>query len=367
MESLSRNTTGVRVLFGGDVMLGRNVKEAILRHGPAYPLGLIAPLMRDADLTIINLECAITPSLERWPGEPKAFYFGAPPEAIESLTGAGVDMVSLANNHALDYGTEGLLDTLNALRLHGIPYAGAGADLDEALLPAIVEKRGLRFGMAAFCDHQDDFAAGRQTPGIAWLDFDDEAAVMQAWRNALEKLKHHGVDWPILSLHWGPNMVSRPSRKFRRLAHAAVSMGWKILFGHSAHVFQGIELHQGCPIIYAAGDLVDDYRVDTEFRNDHQLLIELELAHDRLRRIRLHPVFIGQYRTRCAQGREASYIIDRMTALCGEMGTTVRHDNRDDKRNDKLHDSPSVWIDVDPSCAGDMGHAGHADTGASGI
>jgi len=334
MEAHSAHTPGVRVMFGGDVMLGRNIKECILRHGPGYPLGPIASLMRDADLTIVNLECAITSSLEQWPGEPKAFYFGAPPQAIESLTDTGVDMVSLANNHALDFGTDGLIDTLHTLRKHGIPYAGAGADLNEALSPAVLERLGLRFGMAAFCDHQSDFAAAEHMPGIAWLDFDDEFAVTQAWRGALDKLRQNGVDWPILSLHWGPNMVFRPTSKFRRLAHAAIAMGWKILFGHSAHVFQGIEIHHGCPIIYAAGDLVDDYRVDPEFRNDHQLLIELDLSRDRLRHVTLYPVFIEQCRTRTASDEEARYIINWMTALCKEMGTTVQHDER------------KMWIDI---------------------
>ena len=307
-------------------MLGRNVKEYILRAGPGYPLGPVVPLVRSADLTIVNLECAITSSLDHWPGARKAFYFGAPPQAIETLIGAGVDMVSLANNHALDFGTEGFLDTLAALRSHGIRYAGAGADLDEALTPAIVDCKGIRFGMAAFCDHQADFAAGKGRPGIAWLNFDNESAVETAWRRSLERLKDAGADWNILSLHWGPNMTSRPADKFRRLAHEAIDMGWSILFGHSAHVFHGIEIHRGRPILYAAGDLVDDYRVDAEFRNDHQLLIELALTRDALESVFLHPVFIDDCQTRHAEAEQRKCILDRMKALCEEMGTTVQFD-----------------------------------------
>ncbi|HJV73713.1 MAG TPA: CapA family protein [Noviherbaspirillum sp.] len=326
MQTPSEKSPIIRVMFGGDVMLGRNVKEYILRFGPEYPLGPIAPLMRSANLTIINLECAITSSLDQWPGERKAFYFGASPQAITSLTAAGVDMVSLANNHALDFGVEGLLDTFATLRSQGIRYAGAGIDRSDAFAPAIVECNGMRFGMAAFCDHQADFAAGEKVPGIAWLDFDDEPAVEAVWRNALERLKAATVDWSILSLHWGPNMVFRPSKKFRRLAHAAIDMGWKILFGHSAHVFHGIEIYRGCPIIYAAGDLVDDYRVDAEFRNDHQLLFEVALSRDVLHQISLHPVFIDDCRTQHASAAQAEYILRQMSALCEEMGTVVQRD-----------------------------------------
>ncbi|QAU34471.1 CapA family protein [Janthinobacterium sp. 17J80-10] len=315
------------VMFGGDVMLGRIVKEYILLHGPQYPLGPVAGLMRNADLAIVNLECALTTSDRTWAGAPKAFYFGAPPQAVQCLADAGVDLVSLANNHVLDYGVAGLIETLHLLRHHGIAQCGAGENGARARMPAVLERAGMRFGMAAFCDHQEDFAAFPDVPGMAYLDLEDEAAALAAWRVALQSLQRERVDWPILSLHWGPNMVLRPSARFRRLAHAAIDMGWKILFGHSAHVFQGIELYRGCPILYAAGDLVDDYYVDPEFANDHQLLIELELGRSALQRILVHPVFIENCQVRPATGERYARVRDTMGALCREMGTILRKDS----------------------------------------
>lgn len=323
-EASARQVRPVRVMFGGDVMLGRNVKECILRYGPGYPLGPIAPLMRASDLAIVNLECALTASLERWPGLPKAYYFGAPPLAAEVLSDAGIGLVSLANNHVLDYGEQGLRDTLRLLGELGIALAGAGPDLAQARSAAIVDCGGTRFGMAAFCDHQPDFAAYDGRPGIAYLDLDDEAAALRVLRESLAPLLRAAVDWPILSLHWGPNMVRRPTARFRRIAHAAIDMGWKILFGHSAHVFHGVELYRGCPILYAAGDLVDDYHVDPAFRNDHQLLFELELEKRALHRIALYPVLIARCQARLATGDSERYIADQVTALCAEFGTPVR-------------------------------------------
>lgn len=316
----------LRVMFGGDAMLGRIVREKIERFGPDYPLGAITPLLRQADLAIVNLECAITACTRQWPGEPKAFYFGAPPAAIESLVGAGIKLVSLANNHTLDFGVQGLLDTVQALDAHGIAHAGAGADLAAAGAPAMLDCKGVRFGMAAFCDHQEDFAAAAGRPGIAWLDLDDEPGALAAFERALAPLRDGAVDWPILALHWGPNMVWRPSARFQRLAHGAIDMGWKILFGHSAHVFHGIELRRGCPILYAAGDIVDDYYVDPRFRNDHQLLFELELAAGALRRIALHPVFIDDCRTLPADAAQRDWIFRTMSSLCAELRTPVRQD-----------------------------------------
>jgi poly-gamma-glutamate capsule biosynthesis protein CapA/YwtB (metallophosphatase superfamily) len=321
-----RDGQRLHLLFGGDAMLGRTVKETIGRRGPAYPLGAIAPLLRGADLAVVNLECALTDSTTEWRGMPKAFYFGAPVDAVLSLVDAGIDMVSLANNHTLDFEVNGLHDTLRVLDARGIAHAGAGGNTRDALRPAIVEREGVRFGMASFCDHQRDFAAGAHRPGIAFLDLADEPAAIAAFAAALEPLAGAGVDWPVLALHWGPNMVWRPSARFRRLAHAAIDMGWKILFGHSAHVFHGVELRSGCPIIYAAGDLVDDYYVDPEFRNDHQLLFELELGERGLERMRLHPVFIDACRTVHASATQRAWTFAQMARLCAELGTATRVD-----------------------------------------
>jgi poly-gamma-glutamate capsule biosynthesis protein CapA/YwtB (metallophosphatase superfamily) len=320
---MNARASPLRLLFGGDVMLGRLVGEAMLREGADYPLGAVAPLLREADLAIANLECVVGEPAERWHGAPKAFYFRAPPAAAPALRDVGVKLVSLANNHILDYDVQGLLDTVRILDAHGIAHAGAGADLAAATAPVIVERKDVRIGMAAFCDHQSDFAATDDRPGMAWLGLHDEAAAIDAFARALAPLRGQGVRWPILSLHWGSNMAGEPSAQQRRLARAAVDMGWKIVFGHGAHVFQGVEMVDGCPILYAAGDLVDDYAVDAEFRNDHQLLFELELGEDAVERVVMHPLFIRRCRAFPANSAQRAWIGERMRGLCEELGTSV--------------------------------------------
>ena len=318
--------TSLRLMFGGDVMLGRLVREVMLRDGIHAPLEGVAPLLRSADLAIANLECALTDSTERWHGAPKAYYFAAPPEAGQALVDAGIRLVSLANNHSLDYDVQGLADTLRILDALGIAHTGAGPDRAWALSPAVVACGDVLVGMAAFCDHQADFAATDDQPGIAWLTLHDETAAADAFARALAPLRAAGVRWPVLSLHWGPNWVTAPVPHLRRLAHAAIDVGWKIVYGHSAHVFHGIELYRGWPILYAAGDLVDDYAVDADLRNDHQLLFEVQLGEDALRRIVLHPVFIRHGRVAPADHTRRTWIVTRMQALCRDLGTTARLD-----------------------------------------
>jgi poly-gamma-glutamate synthesis protein (capsule biosynthesis protein) len=320
----------IKIILGGDVMLGRLVKEAIFKYGPNYPLGAIADTMRRGDLTIVNLECAITQSNQLWSGAPKAFYFGAPPEAADSLQKAGVDLVSLANNHCLDFDYQGLRDTFRYLLAKKIKYAGAGNNLEEALAPAILERKEINFGMVAFCDHQTDFAATANQPGMAYIDLENESEALEQFATALKKMQNRHVNYPILSLHWGPNLVLRPSHYFIVLAHKIIDMGYKMIFGHSAHVFQGIEIYKRCPIFYAAGDLVDDYYVDEDFKNNHQLLFEVRLnSNGELNKIYLYPVFIENFATRFAHGPEFQFISERIKKLSAEMGTEIKdHDQQ---------------------------------------
>lgn len=101
----------LRLVFDGDVMLGHHVRDIMLRDGIHATLEAISPLRRAADAAIVNLECAFTDSTERWHGVPKAYYFGAPPAAGQALVDAGIRMVSLANNHSLDFDVQGLAAT----------------------------------------------------------------------------------------------------------------------------------------------------------------------------------------------------------------------------------------------------------------
>ena len=161
----------VTVALAGDTMLGRGVARALTTTPPA---ALVAPKVRDAlgqaDLVVLNLECCISERGRRWDAPGKPFFFRAPPQAVELLVLLGVDCVTLANNHALDYGVEALLDTLDHLAGAGIAAVGAGADLEQARRPAALAAGGLRVAVVGVTDHPADFAAGPGRPGVAYAD-----------------------------------------------------------------------------------------------------------------------------------------------------------------------------------------------------
>jgi poly-gamma-glutamate synthesis protein (capsule biosynthesis protein) len=308
----------------GDVMLGRRVAEALgYRMRPEEPWGDVTPLLNDSDLRIINLECAITDNKRPWTRTPKVFHFRTPSSAVETLRTARIDACSLANNHTLDFEEQGLLDTLKHLDAAGILHAGAGRDREEAAEPAIltVSADRCRVALLAFTDNEPPFAAGTHRPGTNYLPVSLRPAVLRKVERAVSAARVMGADTVVFSNHWGPNMVQRPKRIFRRFARAVIDLGVDIYYGHSAHVFQGVEIYRGKPILYDTGDFIDDYAVNHELRNDWSFLFRVSVAEGGFERLDLVPVKLSYARVDLATGGEREAVLNRMEQLSAEMGT----------------------------------------------
>jgi len=139
----------------------------------------------------------------------------------------------------------------------------------------------------------------------------------------------------VFSNHWGPNMVRRPPEAFRRFARAVVDLGVDVYYGHSAHVFQGVEIYRGKPILYDTGDFIDDYAVDPDLRNDRSFLFRVSVEGGDLKRLELFPVVLPYARVELARGVEREAILDLMQTLSAEMGTTF------ERREDRLVIEPA--------------------------
>ncbi|MGA8164527.1 MAG: CapA family protein [Waddliaceae bacterium] len=301
----------------GDVMMGRLVDEALSKRDPSYVWGDTLHVLRQTDLNLINLETTLTLSEEE---VPKVFNFKAKPERVEALTLASVDVANLANNHILDYSYEGLIETLSVLDRAGIDHIGAGLNIEEAKKPLIVDILGVKVGIVGCTDNEPTWKAQEQAPGVHFVEINEKGREDIA-RQA-RKLRDQ-VDCLILTIHWGPNMRERPPEHFRSFARELIEEGVDIFHGHSAHIFQGVEVYGDGVIFYDTGDFVDDYWVDPVLANDRSFLFLVEAAKEGIVGIRLIPTVIDNCQVSFAKGREKKVAMNRMIQLSKEMNTAL--------------------------------------------
>jgi poly-gamma-glutamate synthesis protein (capsule biosynthesis protein) len=305
----------VTVALAGDTMLGRGVARALeTKPPPALFAPEVVAVVHEADLVVLNLECCISGRGERWPDPAKPFFFRAPPAAVKVLSILGVDCVTLANNHALDYGRVALCDTLDLLEEAGIAAVGAGRDVVEARQPVVLESGGFRLGIVAVTDHPAEYAAGSRTPGVAYGRLGPRIPDWLA--RCIADLEADAV---LVTPHWGPNMTESPMPWIRSAAARLVESGATVVAGHSAHVFHGVEGR----VLYDLGDFVDDYATHPTLRNDLGLLLLLTLEERGPRRLEAVPLKLEFCHTRLARDEERAWIRRRFTDACGRLGTDV--------------------------------------------
>jgi poly-gamma-glutamate synthesis protein (capsule biosynthesis protein) len=307
--------------LAGDTMLGRGVAER-LRTAP--PEALFAPELvaaaREADLLVLNLECAVSERGSPWPDPFKPFFFRAPPVAVRALVRLGVDCVALANNHALDFSAEALLDTFDHLADWGIRWVGAGRDAASAREPVVLETGGVRVGVLGVTDHPAEYAAGPGRPGVAYADL--HTRVPDWLLGSVRRLRAQ-VDVVLVTPHWGPNMVAEPVPHVRAAARTLLEAGATLVAGHSAHVFHGVEGR----ILYDLGDFVDDYATDPALRNDLGLFFLVTFDGPEPVRLEALPLTLEYCHTRLAAGRDARWIERRFRSACERLGTEVQRQN----------------------------------------
>jgi poly-gamma-glutamate synthesis protein (capsule biosynthesis protein) len=236
----------------GDIMLDRGLGIVIQGGNLAYPFAKVAPLLQGADITVGNMESAMgdvgTPASKSYP-------FRAPPVAAQALALGGFDVVSLANNHAMDYGPEALLQALDLLQAQGVAPIGAGADFDAAHTPHLTQVNGLSLAFLGYVNVPVEarsafdtavWTATETSPGLAWGTPDVIAADVTAVRPQ--------ADLVIVVLHSGYEYIEEPSEQQMAAAHAAIDAGADLVIGHHAHILQGIEYYNDGVIVYGLGN-----------------------------------------------------------------------------------------------------------------
>jgi poly-gamma-glutamate capsule biosynthesis protein CapA/YwtB (metallophosphatase superfamily) len=234
------------VVLVGDVMLDNGPGHAIASGRD--PFAACAELLLDADFTIGNLECVLGSAGKM---VPKAYSFRAAGDSPRFLK-RYFTAVSLGNNHAFDFGPEGLVQTLDLLDRETIGRFGAGRTLAEARRPLVLEKDGLKIAiLAANGFRADNYAATADTPGVAPLAEADVLADIAAARKQ--------ADVVVPFVHWGDELVAGPLEADRSFARKMIDAGAAAVIGSHPHVTQTVDVYRGAPIVYSLGNFVFDY------------------------------------------------------------------------------------------------------------
>ncbi|MBW2523751.1 MAG: CapA family protein [Deltaproteobacteria bacterium] len=313
----------------GDIMPWDRASEYLRRHGAEYPYRATAPLLRTADLAVGNLEGPVSASAEL---RQKRDAYRVPPWTLQGLSWAGFDLVSLANNHVLDCGPEGLLETFRHLDAAGIGYFGAGSTRAAALEPKIVRVGPQRVALCGVVAGEKRLADGgtpaealgrEQVRGVARAYQEGEASsgTAVATDRSLDEMvrrAREGADVVVVFAHSGIRYHREPTPLQRQLAQAAIDAGADLVVGQHAQFWQPVELYRGKPILYGLGNFAFG---SANRRADEGLLARVQLDAAGLDVVELFPLFINnrdetvQYESKVMRGRSAERALRRLTAL----------------------------------------------------
>jgi len=359
----SRISNLITVFMCGDVMTGRGIDQ-VLPH-PSNPL-IYEPYMKSAkgyielaemangpipqsvdfsyiwgdaleeferlapDLRMINLETSITRSVDYW--KDKEIHYRMNPENIPCITAAKIDYCSLANNHVLNLGYSGLIETLETLKKVNVKSSGAGRNLTEAETPAVMEVRGkgrvIVFSFGSVTSGIPlSWAATEDKPGVNLLkDMSDKT--VRHIKEKVQEVKQQG-DIVVISIHWGGNWGYEIPREQTEFAHMLIEdAGVDVIHGHSSHHVKGIEVYRDKPIIYGCGDFLDDYEGISgyeDFRDDLGLMYfaSMEPLTRNLVYLRMTPTQIKHFKVNRASRGDALWLRDTLNREGKNFGTRV--------------------------------------------
>jgi poly-gamma-glutamate synthesis protein (capsule biosynthesis protein) len=285
--TIEKPVQSVKIIFAGDIMLDRGVESKVKTLGQGdfnFPFNLVADYFKKADLVFGNLEGVIS---DQGTNVGSIYSFRADPRAIEGLTSAGFNVLSLANNHAFDYTRQALTDCLSRLKEANISYVGAGLNEAEAFSPLIKEIANTKIAFLAYTNlGPASWKATKDNSGIAWLSPDDIDKVKQDIISAKEK-----ADILVVSIHWGEEYEPLPSQTQVDLAREIINEGADVLIGHHPHVVQIQEKYQDGWIFYSLGNFIFDQGFSEETMTSQ--IIELSIENKKIKDVQTKTIKIN--------------------------------------------------------------------------
>ncbi len=297
----------VTLMFGGNVNLLDALAGSI---GNDYHWAFAnMDEYRQADVAMVNLENPLTSStLSR---SKKQLNLKADPESVKVLTAGGVDIVNLANSHAMDYEEPGLVETINTLNNAGIGHLGAGRDIKEARRPDIIEVKGQRIAYLGYYD-ADLHAADQGKAGTNARRNNRVAEDIRALRGQ--------VDWIIVNYHWGVELADYPGDWQIDLARFTIDQGADLVVGHHPHVLQGAEIYKGRPIVYSLGNFI----FGGNARSDYDTAVLKVSLKDRNMKVEFLPVEVKKFQPRVVKGAAGSRILKHVEQISSIFDRPMR-------------------------------------------
>lgn len=290
----------------GDVMLGSWVVDILRARGYDYPFDSTRAELHASDFVIANLEAPFTNTGIKFK---KKYNFKVPADFAIGVKNAGIDVVTLANNHTLDYGCEGLYNTLATLDSFGIAYCGAGKDRSLACSPIIVEQFGIRVAFVGFSmTFPEEFWASDTSCGTC---YPSESSLTRIIRQCKQQ-----ADLTIASFHWGAECRTAPKEYQKVFAHLAIDNGADLVLGHHPHVLQGFEIYKNRLIAYSLGNYVfGSYSSHAR----HSAILRVHLAPARLLSAEIIPISVFnadvEFQPRILRGEQRSAVLADLTEL----------------------------------------------------
>lgn len=308
----------LRVSAVGDIMLGGTAGPELRVLGYDYPFVHVREFFKDSHIVFGNLEGPLTTGGQA--ERDKQFVFRSPPaKVVPALKAAGFNLFSLANNHTLDYGHEGLRHTIAALDEAGIAYAGAGENLAQARRPAIITAEGRKVAVLAYSmTLPENFFAGPANPGTA---FGHENHVRADVARARKE-----ADIVLVSFHWGQEGKTELREYQTRLGRAAIDAGAAAVLGHHPHILQGIERYKDGVILYSLGNFVFGSYSKTAKTS---VIAQLSFEGKRLTSLQLIPVNVYNpevnFQPLPLHGVEADAVVEHLRQLSLPFGTAIEN------------------------------------------
>ncbi|MCT8332101.1 CapA family protein [Leptospira sp. 85282-16] len=306
-----------KLWFGGDVMFNWGVRDSMRSEDPYFPFRSFISYLKNFDFRFLNLE---TPILHKTPtaDQRKSYVFFGEKKDLTVLQLLGIDGVFLGNNHTMDFGENGLSDTLDLLDEFGIRHTGAGKNTDEALVPITVSKQNTEYRIFSFSDTGETrLFSGIKSPGAAYF----RVGVAE---RLIKKTKPNQVN--ILSVHWGVEYNPFPMDTERNAAKYLVNAGYRVILGHHPHVPQGIEVFPKGVVIYSLGNFL--FGSKNQYLK-HNISVVLHFDADKLLFVEVVPVF-GKHQSLSGDHyffplgpKEAESFLKEYAVLCKQLGTDL--------------------------------------------